>query len=489
MRRTYLLLLLTVVSIGVGAQPSDLFRPEHPAVMGRGGSFVATATGYNSFFHNPAGFARRGELTLASVNLWAFADRNLIDLAAAILSTAGDVASARAPTSRSLDAAVLGGLGDDFSELQGWIVTSDPATIETILRIAAGDAGIEFSDGDDITQVIAAAGSRDIIAFLEAFELAAESDPAFGYPSGVISRIVSVVESGLPSGYLRIGGQFGFGYVGNGIGLGLFANAEAMIDGPSALRTFGAAHNTISFVGGVGMTFGDVHVGVAVRPTILGYTIVRAAPALSSYLAGGDLALRAMFTDTVYYGSGIGFDVGALWELGQVGVAIAAKDIFGTRMSYRKTDFDTYYRSLLAASLPVGTELTSSEQADAWTVPPKLSLGVQLRPHLGALSQRIDPSVGLDLVDVTSLIRARQAGESISADHILSLVNVGGEVTLLRFLSLRGGYYGGYLAAGVGLNVFLFDLNAAVAGGFGRNDVGRWGFQSFGGSVELAIRF
>ncbi len=489
MQRTYLLFLLTVSAIGVGAQPADLFRPEHPAVIGRGGSFIATATGYNSFFHNPAGFARRGELTLASVNLWAFADRNLIDLTAAILSAAGDPDSSRAPASRSYDPAVWGELEDDFSELQDWIVTSDPATIESILQIAANDAGIQFEAGDDITDVIAAAGTEDIIAFLVAFEAAAESDPAYGYPSGVISRIVSGIESGLPRGHMRVGGQLGLGYVGNGIGLGLFANAEATIDGTSALEAYGTAHNTISFVGGLGLTFGDIHVGVAVRPTILGYTVVRAAPVLSSYLAGGDVDLATMFANTVYYGSGIGFDIGALWELGPLNVGVAVKDLFGSRMSYRKTDFDTYYRSLLAASLPVGTELTAAEQADAWTVPIKLSLGVQLHPDLGAISQRIDPSVGLDLVDVTSFIRTRKAGESVSFDQILSMVNVGGEVTILRFLSLRGGYYGGYLAGGIGLDIFLLDLNAAIAGNIGRDEQGRWGFQSIGGSVELAIRF
>lgn len=489
MRRTCLLLLLTVSAIGVGAQPSDLFRPEHPAVMGRGGSFTATATGYNSFFHNPAGFARRGELTLASVNLWAFADRNLTDLAGMIVAASDETSSARTPAIRAFDPAALGGLEDDFTVLQEWIVTSDPATIQTILRMAAGDGGLEFRDGDDIADVIAAAGTEDVVAFLMAFEAAAESDPAFGYPSGLISRIVAGIESGLPRGYLRAGGHLGLGYVGNGIGLGLFANAEVTIDGASMLQAYGTAHNTISFVGGLGLTFGDVHMGVSVRPTILGYTIVRAAPILSSYLAGGDFSLAPMYANTVYYGSGIGFDVGALWELGPVSVGVAAKDLFGTRMSYRKTDFDTYLRSLLAASLPVGSELTAAEQADAWTVPMKLNLGVQFQPDLGAVTRLIDPSIGFDLIDVTSFIRTRRAGEAVSLDQVRSMFNVGGEVTILRFLSLRGGYYGGYLAAGVGLDVFMFDLNAAIVGDIGRNEQGRWGLSGVGGSVELAIRF
>ena len=53
MRRTLTALLLTLGFVGVCAQPFDPFQPENPIVMGRGGSYTATATGYNSFFYNP----------------------------------------------------------------------------------------------------------------------------------------------------------------------------------------------------------------------------------------------------------------------------------------------------------------------------------------------------------------------------------------------------------------------------------------------------
>jgi hypothetical protein len=50
------------------------FLPMSPEVMGKGGSFIADAHGYDSFFYNPAGFSRSGgSFTLLSASTWAYA--------------------------------------------------------------------------------------------------------------------------------------------------------------------------------------------------------------------------------------------------------------------------------------------------------------------------------------------------------------------------------------------------------------------------------
>lgn len=49
------------------------FLPMSPQVMGMGGSFIADAHGYDSFFYNPAGFSRSGgSFTLLSATTWAY---------------------------------------------------------------------------------------------------------------------------------------------------------------------------------------------------------------------------------------------------------------------------------------------------------------------------------------------------------------------------------------------------------------------------------
>lgn len=485
-RRTFLLVLIIASAVAGWAQPTDPFSPENPVVMGRGGSFTAKATGYNSFFANPAGFAGDGELTLASANVWAFMNRELVAIAQEMAG--GQLPFGRSAAPRATDDAYAS-LQDNFAALEEWVQSEDPATMEAILNEAAGTSGIAWEEGDDIADVLAAAGTDDVVAFLEALDDAAEASGSTEYPPDLIDDILADVEAALPSGYARVGGQIGLGYVGNGIGLGLFANTEATVDGTNALQATGLAYNTITFVGGLGLSFGNLDLGVSLRPTVFGYSAVSAAPIMGAFLAGGTVDFTTMFANTVYYGSGLGVDLGARWRFGPFSLGLAVKDVLGTQISYRKSDFSTYYDSLLAASLPVGSELSAEEQADAWTIPMKVNAGFEFDPDLGVLSYLLDPSFGVDLLDVTSMVRLWQSGAEITPDQVLEMLNFGGELGLLRFLTLRGGYYGGYISGGVGLDIFLIDINAAVAGDFSRDANGRWGFTNVGGSVELGIRF
>ena len=504
MRRTYIVALLALCAVAAEAQPFDPFQPENPVVMGRGGSFTATATGYNSFFYNPAGFARGGELTLAATNVWAFMDRDLISFAQDIaegtlgiplsLSTASvspasaSVAPRANVSARALDPATVDELGDSFTALEEWATNEDPAVIQDIVEEAAGGSDVQYEPGDDFADILASADTQDIQQFLEDFEAAAEARSPT-YPAGTLAGVLDQIQSALPGGFLRTGAQAGLGYVGNGIGLGLFANVEATVNGENILEAYGTAYNTITFVGGLGLTFGGLNLGISVRPTVFGYTRVNAAPILSSYLTGETIDFTSMFQNTVYYGSGLGVDVGALWELGPLSMGIAVKDLLGTQIGYRRSDFDSYFQALQQASLPVGSALTPEELASAWTIPMKVNAGIEFHPDLGVLSYLIDPSVSVDLLDMTSAVRTWQAGEQVSTEQIVDMLNFGGELRLLQFLALRGGYYGGYLSGGVGLDIFLLDINAAIAGDFGRDASGQWGFGNVGGSLEVAIRF
>ena len=481
---------MLLLCVGVlWAQPFDPSRPENPIVMGRGGSFTADATGYNSFFYNPAGFARTGELTLASANVWTFLDRNLITIVQGLLTDGLGLPTASV-SARSFDPALFEGFVDNLDEITAWVEDEDPAVIEAILQTAAGDTGITFEEGDDIGDILAAAGTEDILEFIEAVDDAADSLAMSSlYNPDAFDDLIAEVETALPSGFLRVGAQAGLGYVGNGIGLGLFANAEAVVDGTNILAATGTAYNTITFVGGLGLTFGGLNLGISVRPTVFGYSVINAAPVIASQLTGSEIDFASMFANAVFYGSGLGVDVGALWELGPFSVGVSVRDLLGTTIAYQQTDFNTYINALQTASLPIGTVLTADELSSAWTIPMKINAGVQFHPDLGVLSGLVDPKVSVDLLDMTSAIRTWQDGGQVTVDQIVDMLNFGGEVDLLRFLSIRAGYYGGYLSAGLGLDIFLLDINAAIAGDFGRDDAGAWGFTNVGGSVEVAIRF
>ena len=489
MRRSLTLICLILVAAGLYAQPFDPFLPANPIVMGRGGSFTATASGYNSFFYNPAGFAREGELTLASANVWAFMDRDFVsvmqDLAGQALPfLSGGAASV---SSRAIDPAAFAGLEVFFTDLQSWAETTDPADIETILITATGDSGIEITSESDIADIIATAGTDDFISFMDDFLTAAD---AAGYPVGFTAAdLEAAIAAALPSGYVRVGAMAGTGYVGNGIGLGLFVNVEGTVDGTNVLQATGTAFNTITFVGGLGLSFGNLHVGVSIRPTIFGYSQVSAAPIMSSFLAGTELDFATIFSEAVYFGSGLGIDAGAVYELGPFSFGIAVKDLFGTQIAYRSSSFDAYTQAIIAASLPIGSPLTAEEEADAWTIPMKINVGAEFDPDLGVAGFLFDPAVSVDLLDLSLALRTFQSGEQVTSDQILSMLNFGGEVELLRFLSIRGGYYGGYLSAGVGIDIFVANIEAAIAGDFGRDEAGQWGFSNVGAAFEFAFRY
>ncbi|MDX9957137.1 MAG: hypothetical protein RBT68_01735 [Spirochaetia bacterium] len=72
----YLATILIVLTLATGAafgqDRLDPASPKDPRTMAMGGAFVAMSQGYQSFFGNPAAFAGKRELTLASVNPWVY---------------------------------------------------------------------------------------------------------------------------------------------------------------------------------------------------------------------------------------------------------------------------------------------------------------------------------------------------------------------------------------------------------------------------------
>lgn len=68
-----LALSLLPLSAQVTVDPLPYLAPKDAKTMGMGGTFLALSSGYQSFFGNPAGFGlRKGSLTLANANAWAY---------------------------------------------------------------------------------------------------------------------------------------------------------------------------------------------------------------------------------------------------------------------------------------------------------------------------------------------------------------------------------------------------------------------------------
>ena len=110
-----ILILIGAACFGQAARIKEpSFVPMSPEVMAQGGSFVAAAHGYNSFFYNPAGLAREfGSFTLATVNGWVYArpDRVINSLEGIQGLTGGGEESMFAALDIINDQATSGGFG------------------------------------------------------------------------------------------------------------------------------------------------------------------------------------------------------------------------------------------------------------------------------------------------------------------------------------------------------------------------------------------
>jgi len=79
MKRTILVIAIAAFIVGgaFGQTAVTGLLPKDARSMGMGGAFRVFSTGYNTFFGNPAGFAsKKGSLTLADVNAWAYVKPN-----------------------------------------------------------------------------------------------------------------------------------------------------------------------------------------------------------------------------------------------------------------------------------------------------------------------------------------------------------------------------------------------------------------------------
>jgi hypothetical protein len=271
----------------------------------------------------------------------------------------------------------------------------------------------------------------------------------------------------------------GFGYVGNSMGIGLIGVADVFGVGPNTLGINVDSNITIGFVGGFALPIRigglTLKVGGGFRPM---YRIRVPELGINTFatLLSDDSA-SANLDDPVYHGVGLALDAGILAELGPFIAGVALRDLFGTTFKYSVSSLTELMDALKVGSLPEGGELVSEDVR--YVIPMTAHLSAALHPDFGAVSKFVDPSVHVNYE--LPLVPAEERGSFWTSLH------VGAEVALFSAVKLRAGLNQGYLTAGVGLHLFIFDLNVAY---FGR-ELGSFAGsrQNQGVTAELAFRF
>jgi hypothetical protein len=288
----------------------------------------------------------------------------------------------------------------------------------------------------------------------------ASGTPDVGAFAGLASSLLT--ENGLGAGL-----SFGLGYAGRGLGIGAFVVGDAVASGQTILGAkLQSSVNASAVIGlGVPLNFGDfmsLRLGADVRPSVRleaangGWAFA----SLLGALTGSSTPGGASITDQlVVAGFGIALDAGAQLSLGSLSFGLAIRDIM--------PNFPMMTESL--ADLQANPNLQFDANSATATAIPSVTAGVAWRPVF--IKGILEPGVYFEVQDPVSVIKDKES--------VWNLLHAGADLKLLSMVTLRGGINRGWLSAGVGLNLFLVEINAAVfteelgshPGDFGRTGV------------------
>jgi hypothetical protein len=246
-----------------------------------------------------------------------------------------------------------------------------------------------------------------------------------------------------------IAGPLSFGYVGDGIGFGLFNRTHAVVDAASLTNIGILAQEDILLVGGYayGLNLGKSH---RVEAGLLAKGFARGG--ISSTTDA--LSLAAIFNKVMdqpfQLETGIGVDLGLRWVWLPTGLsaAIACRDIYSPVLVNSYTSVQGFVTNPQAAS----------KGSVPGEIPRNLDVGFAWSMLPGGLWNLVDSlSVALDYGHILDLWKP------FSRNPILNL-GLGLETRFLDVVSLRAGIAEGYPTAGASLDLAVMKLNLAVWG-------------------------
>jgi len=300
--------------------------------------------------------------------------------------------------------------------------------------------------------------------------------------SEALGSLMDNINDQVSSGGLGIGMSIGAGLVVKGLGIGGALIIDSMLyGGRNVMDASGDLTATLGFVGGYALDFDlgglGLAVGADVRPMYRVHAAIDnalAAELLSKLMTGGD-AFSLLNQSGTYSGLGVGIDLGAIVTLGALKFSFSVRDLFDTQFAYTHATFADTLTAIGAGTSVVGDPLP---EGDSYRIPMNVSTGAAFHPDLGALSFLIDPTVHVDLQDAIGVFKYGRSP--------WTLLHIGSEVRVLRFIKVRAGFNQGYISIGGGIHLLFLDLNiAAFTRELGKHILDQ---PNSGITLELAIR-
>ncbi len=255
---------------------------------------------------------------------------------------------------------------------------------------------------------------------------------------------------------LSVVGPIGFGYVGNGLGVGIFNGSDILLRTTTPGNLSLEASERMLLSGGYAFRIplapidGALDIGALLKGFMIGrVTVTGTILAIDSLLSS--LNVSTFLNNPFDLTTGIGLDAGvrlSLWK-NVLAFGLTGTNIYTPAMTNHYASLSSFSGGGSTVAAPTTTVL-----------PANISFGMEYNPPLGNLGRYFNAiSLYLDYRDILDFLLYPG-----TAENIVLKFSVGAQVRMLDILSLRAGFARGLPAFGFGLNLTAFTLNAAIYG-------------------------
>jgi len=273
------------------------------------------------------------------------------------------------------------------------------------------------------------------------------------------------------------GTSIGAGWAGKGFALGANVILDLPVAGafPLSTKVKGVSQADLVLGFGIPIKMGPVGLKIGVDGRVFyrlnapssGWTFVDIAAALMGGSGFDDTLLQSL---KLHAGYGFAADAGAVLNIGPLLLGFSVRDL---GLAFKMKEISVYdVVQGGPASLPTDGTIP-------YTLTPQYAAGLGLRLFENGL---FEPSVYAEVEDPLELLKS-----SDIATDVFSKLHVGAQLRLLRFITARAGLNKGWMSVGAGIDLALFELDAAVFTeelGLYPGNKGRSGI-----SIQAAIRF
>ena len=245
-------------------------------------------------------------------------------------------------------------------------------------------------------------------------------------------------------------GPLSFGYVGEGLGFGLFNTTSFSLNAASISSVKVDLHEDVLVVGGYAYRF-NLGGGHALDAGLLAKGFVRGAISEEKGLFEVESLMdpTALLSSPFTLTTGIGLDAGLRWNWEErVAVGLVCRDAYSPALVSTYGDISSF----------ISNPASSLSSTVYSKIDPNLALGASWSPDLGALGHYVDGlTLAADYSDILDLF------SPLPRNAILN-VGIGAEVRLLEIMTVRLGIKEALLQAGMGFDLGGTRVSATAFG-------------------------